>query len=73
MHGYSTAYAEFCEDTLDESLAALTEVLAASGGDFHAASVDFCVHRAGICRETRAAPGWLDRGLQQQDQPVEEL
>ena len=72
MHGYSTAYAEFCEDTLDESLAALTEVLAASGGDFHSASVEFCVHQAGICRETRAAPGWLDRGLQQQDQPVEE-
>ena len=72
MHGYSTAYAEFCEDTLEESLAALTEVLVASGGDVHVASSDFCVHQAQFCEDTRAAPAWLDRGFQKQDQAAEE-
>ena len=63
MHGYSTSYSEYCEDTLDESSVVLTEVLVESGGNIPAASTDFCVYQAAHCSEADAAPEWLERGI----------
>ena len=62
MHGYSTSYSEYCEDTLDDSSSVLTEVLVESGGNIPAASKDFCVYQAAHCSEADVTPEWLERG-----------